>query len=383
MSIRRLIFWAHLTAGVSAGVVIFIMCVTGVLLAFERQVNDWADAKGQARVDVHSASRKAISSLLGDSEQQRRLSAITIYADAAKPVALAFGRERIVFVDPYSGRKSGEGSRAIRTFFASVERFHRALGESLQSHGLGRAVTGFCNLVFLGLLTSGLYLWMPKRWRWPRIRNSLFYQRGLTGKARYWNWHNVTGVWCAIPLFFIVLSGVIMSYTWANNLLYQLSGTKPPEPVRIENRGGGRYPQQHSSPSNLDLLFDRAKMQVSGWKSITLRLTPGNLREATFTIDRGTGGQPQNRDQLTLDKTTGELIRWEPFTSLSLGRRLRSLARFTHTGEAGGLFGQLLAAVVTTGGAFLVWTGFTLALRRAKRASAERKPKLVEAMSGR
>jgi uncharacterized iron-regulated membrane protein len=44
--IRKIIFWGHLTAGVFAGLVILIMSVTGVLLAYERQITSWADTRG-------------------------------------------------------------------------------------------------------------------------------------------------------------------------------------------------------------------------------------------------------------------------------------------------------------------------------------------------
>ena len=40
---RKIIFWMHLTAGATAGVVIFIMCVTGALLAFERQIIEFSE----------------------------------------------------------------------------------------------------------------------------------------------------------------------------------------------------------------------------------------------------------------------------------------------------------------------------------------------------
>jgi uncharacterized iron-regulated membrane protein len=70
------------------------------------------------------------------------------------------------------------------------------------------------------------------------------------------------------------------------------------------------------------------------------------------------------RSQLTLDSKTGEVLRWEPFDSFNLGRRLRTWARFVHTGEAGGALGQTIAAFASAGAAFLVCTGFTLAWRR-------------------
>jgi hypothetical protein len=38
MKLRTLIFWPHLIVGVSAGMAILLMCVTGALLTYERQL---------------------------------------------------------------------------------------------------------------------------------------------------------------------------------------------------------------------------------------------------------------------------------------------------------------------------------------------------------
>ena len=38
--------------------------------------------------------------------------------------------------------------------------------------------------------------------------------------------------------------------------------------------------------------------------------------------------------------------------------------RFAHTGELGGRLGEAVAGLASAGGAFLVWTGISLALRR-------------------
>ncbi len=40
---RRVFFWSHLCAGLTAGAVILVMSVTGVLLTYERQITEWAD----------------------------------------------------------------------------------------------------------------------------------------------------------------------------------------------------------------------------------------------------------------------------------------------------------------------------------------------------
>ncbi len=149
---------------------------------------------------------------------------ITVRSAATAPLEFAYGRERTLYVDPATGKVLGEASRSTRNFFSTVERIHRSLGSEMRS-GRGRPITGACNLLFLFLVVSGFYLWFPKKWLLQYIRPAIWFRGGLRGRAREWNWHNTIGFWSAIPLFFIVLTGVIMSYQWANNLLYQLTGT--------------------------------------------------------------------------------------------------------------------------------------------------------------
>jgi hypothetical protein len=67
---------------------------------------------------------------------------------------------------------------------------------------------------------------------------------------------------------------------------------------------------------------------------------------------------------LTVNRQTGEIERWEPFSSLDRGRRVRSWLRFVHTGEYYGMLGQTVAGLASAGGALLVYTGLALALRR-------------------
>jgi uncharacterized iron-regulated membrane protein len=115
---------------------------------------------------------------------------------------------------------------------------------------------------------------------------------------------------------------------------------------------------------NIDALWARAARQVDGWRSISLRLPAAGAQAAVFTIDRGTGGQPQRRATLTLDTRTGDVTRWEPFQALSPGRRMRSYLRFAHTGEVAGVAGQSIAGLASLGGTMLVWTGLSMAVRR-------------------
>ena len=218
---------------------------------------------------------------------------------------------------------------------------------------------------------TGPILWWPKGWTWRSLKNITVLRGGPWSRARDWNWHNVLGFWCAVPLFLIVVTGVIMSYAWANNLLYRMTGNAPPQgPLaapsrspRDSHRDKNQVPEG-ANLAGLDKLFACAAQQVPGWTTISLRLPDARQETLTFSIDQANGGRPHLRSQLTLNPSTGAVVRWELFSSYNRGRQLRSWARFTHTGEAFGLLGQTIAAIATAGAALLVLTGLTLALRR-------------------
>jgi hypothetical protein len=100
------------------------------------------------------------------------------------------------------------------------------------------------------------------------------------------------------------------------------------------------------------------------WRLLTVTLPRGADTAFTVTVDRGTGGQPQHRAQITFARATGAELSWKPFAAGTPGRRLRSVLRFAHTGEVLGLAGQTVAMLVSLGGAVLVWTGLALSTRR-------------------
>jgi uncharacterized iron-regulated membrane protein len=390
MTPRRVLFWIHLTAGSMAGIVILLMSVTGVLLAYERQMVNWANRDYHSTPAVAGQARLPMDSLLATVQvsEPAAPTAITVRSDPQAAVQFSYGRDRTLLVNAYSGAVLGQASPGLHAFFSKVEEVHRYLGTSGERRPAGRALTGACNLGFLLLVVSGPFLWWPKDWTWKNLRKVIAFRGDLVGRARDWNWHNVIGVWCFAPLLLVVLTGVVMSYPWANNLLYRMTGNEPP-PAPNQGAGqrqgegnGGR--RQHREQSGTDAkpalepAFARAEQQVSGWQSVSLRLPNAPSGPLVFSIDTGNGGRPDKRAQLTLDPRTGDVLRWEPFSSYNLGRRLRTWGRFAHTGEVGGMFGQTIAATASAGAAVLVWTGISLALRRLNGWRRRFRPQVLE-----
>src|ERR1043166_5693954 len=137
MKPRRILFWIHLSAGVVAGIVIFIMSVTGVILAYEKQIMRWGNR--EFRVESTGQQPLTLTDILAKFKHSP--TAVTLRSDAGAGIEVSLGRDRIVFVNPYTGDPLGESSDLPR-FFSQVENIHRWLGVSDTRRPTGRAITG-------------------------------------------------------------------------------------------------------------------------------------------------------------------------------------------------------------------------------------------------
>ena len=367
--IRSVLFWIHLVAGVSAGLVILIMSVTGVALTYQRQMQWWADTRHFVVNPPPGATRRSVDDLVAAARASfpaAPATTVTLRADPRAPAAVALG-PKTIYVNTYTAEVYGEGTGTKwRTFFGEMVVWHRYLAMSGENRTTGRAITGAAHLVFLFLVLSGLYLWWPKSRTWAQFRNILWFRGGLRPKARDFNWHNVLGFWSALPLALVVYSGVVISYPWASNMVYRLAGEEPPAPAA--GRGGGgaspRAPMEPTAAVDLDRLFTSAASFEPAWTILAVRVPTSPAGTTTMTVDRGDGGQPHLRGTLTLDVATGAVETWDGFSTQSTGRRARSFLRFAHTGEFFGLAGQTVAGLVSAAGAVLVYTGLALSFRR-------------------
>jgi uncharacterized iron-regulated membrane protein len=279
----------------------------------------------------------------------------------------------------------GEGATELDAFFGAVTGWHRWFNASNENRAPWRAITGASNLAFLFLILSGVYLWLPRVYKWAMFRARLLFSASAlsSGPARDFNWHHVLGIWTAVPLAVVVATATVFYYSWANALVYRVFGEEPPQ------SGGARAPAaaaQSAAPQeirsgytigaaaaadtaasvarDLDALFDVAAGQLEDWRAITIQLPRPGDATVQFTIDQGNGGQPQLRHTLTLDAGTAAVASWQPFQSQTPGRQARSWVRFLHTGEALGIAGQTIAGLVSLTSTVMVWTGLALAYRR-------------------
>jgi uncharacterized iron-regulated membrane protein len=367
--VRRVLFWMHLGTGVLLGVLVLFFAITGALLAYERPIVHAADEHFYRPDPLpRNAVRLPLDELLARAAAvvPTPLEMLIVHRDPNLPVVIETAGRSVYFVDPYSGRLKGPASPRTRVFFAEVTGLHRWFGLGNANHRAAIAVKGVSALLFLFLLVSGPYLWMPRRWTRNSLRLAIVPRFDAHGRARYYNWHKITGFWLVLPLAVVVTTGVIMAYPWVNALLFHLAGS--PVPMRPTDGANQRRHDTgpHSLPIHLDQAFALATSSRSDWQIAALRVA-NNPAGLTFTVDSGDGGNPQLREQVLINPKTLQVLHREPFAALSRGRRWRSWVRFAHTGEAGGWWGETLAFVTACGAVVLSLTGFALSFQRLER----------------
>ena len=367
MSFRRVLFWTHLVVGALTGLVVLLMSVTGVILAFEVQLNEWArrDYRAAAAPTAPLSADRLVEIAAREAPEGAAPSSLLLSADPLEPAAVGLGRGRSLYLDRGSGEVLGDGNGRMRRFLRSTMYWHRWLALEGESRAAGRAVTGAANLLFLFLILSGIYLWWPRNWTPRALRNALWFRGGLRGRARNFNWHNVAGFWLAVPLAIVVVSGAMISYRWVGRFITFAAGetaTASAQESLGDDADDDPLPAP-AAPVTLQGLLDRAAADTPGWRRLTLRIPEDDTDPFSVRADTGARRQPSKWRNHRFDRETGALLGVGPVTE-TRAQAVRYWLRFAHTGEVYGIPGQTVAAIASAAGALLVWTGFAMAWRR-------------------
>ena len=381
---RKVLFWTHLVVGITVGLVVFIMSVTGVALTYQRQTQQWADGF-DVRPAEATAERMPVAELLRQArdEQDANPTALLLRNDPAKPARVSFGRQSFE-LDPYTGERLGAGAVGVRKAFRALMGWHRWLGQEGEGRAVARAITGFCNLAFLFIVISGLYLWWPKSWRWSSLRSVVLFRRGLAPRARHFNWHNVIGFWTAIPLALVVATGSFFYYSWPSSLVYWVTGEERPQRGPRSASSDSEEPPPPDDYDGMDALVSAALEEEPAWNLATFRFGSHPEAPVAVTLDRSQWGtRVDQRTTLVMDRATATVLREEIPSQAS---RARTWIRWLHTGEAFGFIGQTIAGIASLAGCFLVYTGWSLSWRRflawRRRRTASQVGAVTEAGAG-
>ena len=397
--LRRTLFRLHLLVGLLAGLVIGIKCLTGLPLAFEKELLAWSEAEVRTVSVPAEAKRLELSELIARVREQRENklpSGITVSATPEATVVLQFGREETVYVNPYTGEVLKPASSKMKSSLRFIEDLHRFLALSGESRDIGKNISGVATILFVFLALSGLFLWWPRHLSWRSFKAVTRFNLRLKGKARDWNWHTTLGFWATPMLLVLSLSGLTLSYRWASNLGATLVGDPAVQQGQAGSNRGPALPTPPEGAKRLSSaqLLDIAAKAHPDFEQLTLRQeSPGGNRRGPGPEGGRSDGKAKNREAevktgptpaqavaiqlkepkawprtattaLYLNPYSGEIMKTERFADLSAGQRLRHWLRYLHTGEALGWPGQIAALLASLVGFLLFYTGFALAWRR-------------------
>lgn len=371
---KKVLFQLHWFFGISAGLVLALMGVTGALYAFEGEIMGALNPE-VLRVEVRESGILAPAELVSKIEAAAGKTVSGLWVDTqADSAARVFftpkpGERRgpMRFFDPYSGELLAEPSG--KAFFDLMLQLHRflAMGET------GKQITAASTLALVFFCLSGLYL------RWPR--QALNWRAWLTldwakkGRAFNWDLHAVAGTWCLAFYLCASLTGLYWSYGWYRDGMTQLlsdapAGQQGGKPGERRGRPGDA-PQ--GPPPSVDYhalwssLQSAAGPQLVAWN---LRLPPVAGQPATVFYLLKDAEHPRALNQLTLDPLSGQVQRHERYADKPIGAQLLASVYALHVGEYFGLVGRILMALASLSMPLFAITGWLLYLdrRRKKRA---------------
>jgi sulfite reductase (NADPH) flavoprotein alpha-component len=377
--IKWAIYRTHWLLGITAGVVLSVMGVTGALMAFGDEIM-MSLSHGIFDVPVRVAPVMTPDALLARFIAQKPDATpikITLFPKPGTSARLVY-RQRSAqgmspdedntdgtYLDPYTGQVLGKG--VGEAFFDDVLLLHRYLLLPHNRAGFGRPITtaaAFC-LIYSAL--SGLYLRWPRRVRDWRVWLKPDLNR--RGRNLYWSLHSVAGTWLFLVFLVLAISGPTFAYDgYRDELTALLTWTAVP-PAKEQS-----LPRKPAAPAPLDTVWAGFRAAVHG--DVTTVLFPvSDTPSQTVTVRYLTSESPHYRayNEITLDQHTGRVTKHNLYARQTLGKQISIGMLAVHRGRVFGVAGTVVFMLAALMLPLFCITGYLLYLNRRRRKAATRR----------
>jgi sulfite reductase (NADPH) flavoprotein alpha-component len=362
--LKKTLFQLHWFFGISAGLVLALMGITGATVSFQDEILR-ALNPSTLQVEKQPAGVLPPAELVEkiQAASGKTVSMLTVEADSGNAARVWFtpppGQRRgeMRYFDPYTGEFMG--SALGQDFFGLMLQLHRflAMGDS------GRQITGACTLILIFFCLSGLYL------RWPRQvaswRAWLTLDWAKKGRGFNWDLHAVAGTWCLLFYLLAALTGLSWSYEWYNKGLNKLLADSP-QSQRTKNRGA---PPKGPAPT-----ADYNAMWLGIYSTAGKDLSSYNIRMPAVAGQPATvfyllKNSPHDRalNQITIDPNSGVVSRHDRYSDKSLKAQLLTSLYALHVGSYFGIVGRILVTIASLTMPLFFITGWLLYLDRRRK----------------
>lgn len=371
----RISAWLHLWLGLISGIIIVVICITGITWSFRDEIKDWLNPE----LKIESVSGKVMANPADLYCQAKKMypeqEISFIWRPSGKAAMIGFGKRNPGFVlhlNPYTGEVIRKPSFEEEfDFFEWTLKGHRFLW--LPSE-IGRPVINYSTFIFLITLLSGLVLWWPKKWTKAMRKQSFSVKWDAKIKRLNYDLHNVFGFYALLILLVISMTGMYYGLPWFNKFLYFTTSLgKIPKTERKEIKNISSHNPEKLAESMLMAWEDAIdKVDAKGYylsvpkdsaETIGLFLYPSHRQFydlQSFSYDRNTG--------VLLANTSAYAM---PFDKADFATKVQKLNYDLHVGSAfGGIWGRILYFFMTIVGASLPITGFLVWWFKKKKKGA-------------
>ncbi len=366
MSFKKIIGKIHLWLGLTAGLVVLFLGITGCILAFEIEIRNFTEAYRKVEpqnkayllpsalkeiAEKHLASKKA----LGIEYPGRSKAALASYYDSS--------HYEIVFLNPYTGQLL-KHKNMKDDFFRIVVDGHFYLWLPAE---IGQPVVASATLIFLIMMITGIILWWPKNKAAAKQRFSIKWN--ARWRRKNYDLHNVLGFYMAWVSIFIALTGLVWGFQWFAKTVYWVTS-------------GGRQMEEHEHPlSDTAATVAFPDMANHLWQEHLTGIKE-NESLGVYFADEDTDpvevvvnhkpGTYYDADFYHYDQNTGKELKakgaWAgEFKKANVADKIVRMNYDLHTGAALGLPGKILAFFASLIAASLPITGFMVWWGRKKK----------------
>lgn len=343
----------HSYAGLIVGLFLVIMGISGAILVFQHDIEDY-QWKEYSKIQDYSGRNidRGIKAI-----QERYPDWDTRLMHFEENEALIFNlrkpTERLfVFVHPSTGEVIKEINE-LTTFTRWLLKFHY----SFQAGPAGRILVFIIGIIFLFSLLTGVYLYRKS------VIKTLFCSTRLNLKTKrtlYSSLHRIIGTWALLFNLVLVITGIFLAWTVA------ASGLKPPA-----------APQTPAVDAPVEHLLIQIEQQFPDFTPTYIRL-PLNS-EGSLTVyglfDDDAFYYSEFYNSIRANFNSGEITGVTRVQEADLKTKLSSTLIPLHFGQYGGIWTKILYCLVGLSGPFLSITGF-LIWRQGKPVKKRRKKKV-------
>lgn len=222
---KKIIRKIHLWLGLSSGIIIVFLGITGCMLAFEREIETlqtyrYVTPKEKPFVIPSKLKETATKLLPG-----KTLHAV-LYGTKKDAAQMIFYNEDpeyyyIIFMNPYTGDVL-KVKNMDKDFFRIIINGHYYLW---LPPNIGQPIVTTATLIFVIMMISGLILWWPRNKHARKQRFTIKWN--AKWKRKNYDLHYVLGFYITWISIFVALTGMVMGFQWfAKSVYWVTSGGK-------------------------------------------------------------------------------------------------------------------------------------------------------------